>query len=840
MDTKIKKQTNITKTTEQQKPTWIPKDKINLASICEPIYKMASMLADEMIIKEYENEIDITGRLGCESYFTKNKCYRSTDGKEYNGTMPENYENTISYAARCRRKGRINTTSIKKQNGCINCEITFGTCSRNDCFLTQNCNYCYDTIAKYIKFLRTYNPEEEIRQREEYKKNPYPTYEELEPFGLILSDTTLQKIKINSATLELGKALIDEGLILPTILLTDNSRIEKKNLHFTIYYPMLIIDMLQKKALTIKNFRHEIKKLEQKGTFRETMSQGRIDREIPFDNNSIIEYFNKAFTGKEEISSYFVATTVFCYTTLQQGKFKEIYDKAKKEEKQSFETANKYLTDSDKAIASQKKSFYGMLIAKDRDTIPDIAKTISRMLLKQNPDMMPIINHESITEFLESFSSNQNIIGEANNFGITHINPLHKNIIYVIDNTDELFYETRHIKKSTDNRSRIYRKAIEFLNRYPDGYYILIVCDKEEKEKFLKFNEVFPYTFGKSIINIPDETPDSAWEKFKEKKTPITEKEFKTYYRENTDNTPFKNDTLIRYLGQHAESFGTLPETLTRNQNNIKKMIDEMVGLESVKTQIQKLEKYMHFTTKAKKENLNLPPINRHMVFKGNPGTGKTSIARIIARILYDAGLAKKDKLIECKASDLIGEYVGQTGPKTAAKIEEAYDGVLFIDEAYALGLGGTSSFGEEAIATLCKMMEDNKDKLTIIFAGYTKEMDELINKNPGLKSRIGYTFEFPDYTEEELMEIFQKKMKKAGFHVDKKATEKIKKNIRENIKRENFGNGRFIDKMIQDTIIEHAQSYDDKTIREIIEKDVPDEGTIHNYKEKEKSIGFK
>ena len=146
-----------------------------------------------------------------------------------------------------------------------------------------------------------------------------------------------------------------------------------------------------------------------------------------------------------------------------------------------------------------------------------------------------------------------------------------------------------------------------------------------------------------------------------------------------------------------------------------------------------------------------------HMVFTGNPGTGKTTIARVIAKILFDIGIIHENKLIEVERKDLVGEYQGKTAIKTFDVIDKAMGGVLFIDEAYSLSpkTSGNSDFGDEAIATLIKAMEDHKDQLVVIFAGYKDEMKTFIDSNPGIASRIGYTFDFKDYTPDELVKIF-------------------------------------------------------------------------------------
>ena len=176
--------------------------------------------------------------------------------------------------------------------------------------------------------------------------------------------------------------------------------------------------------------------------------------------------------------------------------------------------------------------------------------------------------------------------------------------------------------------------------------------------------------------------------------------------------------------------------------------LDQLVGLSAVKRMVRKIKAYA-------RRNVGLSDFNLHMCFYGNPGTGKTQVARIISRILYDAGVLSEAKLVETDAHGLIGRYVGETGPRTLAKLDEAMGGVLFIDEAYILSGESAgnmaASYGDEAIAVLLKEMEDRRGQFCVILAGYRDEMQQMLNRNPGFESRIQFTLEFPDYTREEL-----------------------------------------------------------------------------------------
>lgn len=252
--------------------------------------------------------------------------------------------------------------------------------------------------------------------------------------------------------------------------------------------------------------------------------------------------------------------------------------------------------------------------------------------------------------------------------------------------------------------------------------------------------------------------------------------------------------------------------------DEIFKELNELVGLSKVKQVLNELVNLIELKEKSKGE-LDIKSTNLHMVFLGNPGTGKTTVARLIAQILYNLKYIKQNKLIEVSSKDLVAEYVGQTGPKTMAIIEKAKGGVLFIDEAYTLASssGTGNSYNEEAIATLIQEMENNRDNLVVIFAGYTKEMQAFLNSNSGIVSRIGYTLEFEDYTEQELLEIFKLMLKKAGFKITEQALNKAEKLIKEAKMCVNFGNARFVRNMYEKTVIKHASNTKGKKQKNIL-----------------------
>ena len=235
--------------------------------------------------------------------------------------------------------------------------------------------------------------------------------------------------------------------------------------------------------------------------------------------------------------------------------------------------------------------------------------------------------------------------------------------------------------------------------------------------------------------------------------------------------------------------------------------LDALIGLESVKAEVKKLASFAKITQERKKAGMKVAPMSYHMVFTGNPGTGKTTVARIMAKIFRALGVLEKGHLVETDRSGLVAGYVGQTAKTTNAKIDEAIGGVLFIDEAYALTEGGEKDYGGEAIATLLKRMEDDRDRLIVIVAGYTDEMKKFIDSNPGLKSRFNRYIEFPDYSAQELAEMFRRTAKKNQYSlapdIDTNLVSALKALTRKRDRQ--FGNGRFVRNLFEKSVERQA-----------------------------------
>jgi len=228
--------------------------------------------------------------------------------------------------------------------------------------------------------------------------------------------------------------------------------------------------------------------------------------------------------------------------------------------------------------------------------------------------------------------------------------------------------------------------------------------------------------------------------------------------------------------------------------DQLMKELNDLIGLSEVKGEVTNLVNVLKVEKLRKEKNLPVPTRSLHMVFTGNPGTGKTTIGRLIAKIFKSLGVLEKGHLIETDRSGLVAGYVGQTAAKTIELCKKSLGGVLFIDEAYALAEGGENDFGREAINTLLKFMEDNRGNFIVIVAGYTDNMQEFINKNPGLQSRFNKYIVFADYSPEELFAIFSSITSKSKLKLTEEAATKVKEILQSHYDKRDkkFGNGRF------------------------------------------------
>ena len=271
--------------------------------------------------------------------------------------------------------------------------------------------------------------------------------------------------------------------------------------------------------------------------------------------------------------------------------------------------------------------------------------------------------------------------------------------------------------------------------------------------------------------------------------------------------------------------------------------LDQLIGLDSVKRMVKKIKAYA-------KRNKGEAGFNLHMCFYGNPGTGKTEVARILSRILYDAGVLAEAKLVETDGRGLLGKFVGETAPKTEAKIDSAMGGVLFIDEAYALvgshtATGGATNYGEEAIAVLLKEMEDRRGQFCAILAGYKDEMRGMLSANPGFESRIQFTLDFPDYSRDELGQIAVVFLNKKKYTIAQAALELLLDVAEYYRTQKNFSNARTIRNILDQVIMnQNLRTEDTEGDSTIIRSDVEEYITDENIDMQKKTaqagrIGF-
>lgn len=509
----------------------------------------------------------------------------------------------------------------------------------------------------------------------------------------------------------------------------------------------------------------------------------------------------------------------------------------RKEVKESFSRALAKLPVLSKVhtiAKNEKESSLYCIIEGDRGSGKhDIARSIADTLA-QSGKIFDSNYWELSFEKLASWESYQDSFdfgGNTRSYFFSVHKSLDEHQLYVLTGLREFLYECRSISEGDNSRAS---HLIEILGQYRPNTYIIILDEKKYIERFLELSPKIKFLFGNNVIHLDNLSPEELYEKFTAglsnslkqnlAATPDFRNRFLDYIALNRKLLPLGNRELSDYLADYANNQNQLilPPDVYRKQS-AKEMLESIIGMKNVKKAVAEFEKQALFGKRAEMNGMNLPHNNLHMVFTGNPGTGKTMIARVIAQMLFDFGIVPENKLVEVDRKDLVAGYIGQTAIKTGQIIDKAMGGVLFVDEAYSLASKSSNDFGAEAIATLIKAMEDHKDKFVVIFAGYEKEMHDFLNINPGISSRIGYTFKFEDYTADELTQMFDRKMKNAGFEYGDEIQPLIKDICDHFVQKRNFGNGRFVDKVIQRVMLKHSsKAFDGDDLRRITTDDIP------------------
>lgn len=485
---------------------------------------------------------------------------------------------------------------------------------------------------------------------------------------------------------------------------------------------------------------------------------------------------------------------------------------------------------------------------KTKDKIYNILNYILNYRFKMSTPFIPIniLIYSNDKEGIEKIC---NIIGEFMWF----FGYLPEDMKYYSEYVNNIILDKFNVKKIYEDKEKK-KKGILILHNFENILYtnhmqqnliLNILTDEMEKNNKSVCTIIYGeretlkkimgnhYKLSQMLINFEleidnlnmDKIYEMIIEKLEEKvnvSEPVKEKIYNyinaTYRQSNTQNMEYVKKLYNRIILNMNNKFSVrktqelsitdIPEAYnTKDLPEIMKDINSLVGLADIKEQINDLVALLKFNKKA---NININNFNLHMVFSGNPGTGKTTVARLLKDIFFNLGYINQNKIVEVTAKDLIAEYLGQTSGKTYSVVKSALGGVLFIDEAYAITTDGTSKgnqYGNECIATLLKLMEDYKDKLIIIFAGYEKEMESFQFSNPGLVSRIGYKIKFPNFTLDEMEQIYLNLLETNKLTIDEDALEKLKSIIEKSSESKDFGNARYINTVFQKVLIEHSKN---------------------------------
>ena len=540
------------------------------------------------------------------------------------------------------------------------------------------------------------------------------------------------------------------------------------------------------------------------------------------------------------------------YKILKDEEIPEIIINKDEENKEETETNEIEEIDKDKYMKDVFEEIDNLYID---DNSKDLLKKIIEYMRKYNEKIekqyisfnlkMYSNNKETISQIVRIILNSANLFkylkhGEAAYYSMYDIEEAKQlESVYTSENSVVVFQNFEGFNEKEDSfKNRFISKFDELLSKNESQVLTILLAKNKDiiRDSFAKNDEILQKYFDFEIKGIEPDVQDAYQDIINslEGKMELTD-DFKVKlldyitknYNENTLPYPEYRDKLCEKILFTKE----LPEVAKeKTMEEIFEELNALVGLDKVKNMLHDLVDLIELKNKTK-DDLKIKNINLHMVFLGNPGTGKTTVARIVAEMLYNLKYIKQNKLIEVSSKDLVAEYVGQTAPKTNAVVQKALGGVLFVDEAYSLanGNGQGNSFNEEAIATLIQAMENYRDDLVVIFAGYTREMQDFLNANSGIVSRIGYTVEFEDYTQEQLIKIFNQMMEKSGFVVTKEAQNKVKEIIEEYKDTKNFGNARFVRNIYEKSIVKHASNTKGKKGKKVLKTISKDDISTEN-----------
>ena len=401
------------------------------------------------------------------------------------------------------------------------------------------------------------------------------------------------------------------------------------------------------------------------------------------------------------------------------------------------------------------------------DSLLVICKTI--MTSSQNIRDIDRIMIEDILSFID-YISNEGLEDRISLFKITYLNTSYSDLYPRVQEveTPKFFMLLFKNSKEISSNTVLHIESLYISTIYEIGkYYSLNKQDKNtvDKEKFMNYLKML-----KEYTKLYKETQNIAFE--------------------NLDNSIIKNEEIHNKTSIDSKKIEDKSEE--ESLEDLLNELNELIGLAGVKEEVSSLVNILKINKLRDSRGFKVPQVSKHLVFLGNPGTGKTTVARLLSKIYKKLGVLEKGQLVEVDRSGLVAGYVGQTAIKTQEKIDEAMGGVLFIDEAYTLAKG-ENDFGQESIDTLLKAMEDQREDFVVIVAGYSKPMNRFLESNPGLKSRFNKSITFEDYSPNELLDIFELFCKLNDMRLSSDARDYLTQYLNKlsNEKSENFANGR-------------------------------------------------